>query len=152
VRVLCLSFVILFALVSGASADWEYTRWGMTPEQVAAASKGMVKVLPANARNTQGLANLQEAAAGTHKDGNLLLDVRFSFNTGTNGLDCVTYALRNAAQNALLKDTLTKRYGPPQKQGGIPDIGLEETSWTKADDIDFATVKGRGAVVLHCRK
>jgi hypothetical protein len=122
----------------------------MPPEQVAAASKGMVKVLPANARNTQGLANLQEAAAGTHKDGNLLLDVRFSFKTGTNGLSCVTYAVRNEAQNALLKDILTKRYGPPQKQGGMPAIGLEETSWTNADRIGLTIVKGQGAVVLHC--
>ena len=149
-RALILSLGILIALVSGASANWEYARWGMTPEQVAAASKGMVKALPANARTTIAAANLRFAASGTHKDGNLLLDLRFSFDATTNGLACVSYAVRDSAQNALLKDTLIKRYGPPQSQGGLPAIGLEEISWTKPDEITLMITNGERSTVLHC--
>ena len=29
----------LGTLAAGARADWEYTRWGMTPDQVVAAAK-----------------------------------------------------------------------------------------------------------------
>jgi hypothetical protein len=30
-----------------ARAEWQYTRWGMTPEQVVAASGGKAELLPA---------------------------------------------------------------------------------------------------------
>jgi len=152
VRVLCLSLGILIALVSGASANWEYARWGMTPEQVAAASKGMVKALPANARTTIAAANLRFAAEGTHRDGNVLLDVRFSFDATTNGLACVSYAVGDPAQNALLKEILIKRYGPPQTEGGLPAIGLQQLAWTKTDEITLMITTGERASVLHCKK
>ena len=150
-RALCLSFGILIALVSGASANWEYAHWGMTPEQVAAASKGMVKALPASARTTIAAANLRSGAEGTHKDGNLLLDVRFSFDATTNGLACVSYVVSNPAQNALLKDILIKRYGPPQSEGGLPAIGLQQLDWTKTDEINLMITTGERATVLHCK-
>ena len=151
-RALCLSFGILIVLISGASANWEYARWGMTPEQVAAASKGMVKALPPNARTTIAAANLRFAAAGTHKDGPVLLDVRFSFDATTNGLACVSYAVSDPAQNVLLKDILIKRYGPPQSEGGLPAIGLQQFDWTKTDEINLMITAGERATVLHCEK
>jgi hypothetical protein len=139
------------ALAPDAWANWEYTRWGMTLEQVVAASKGAVKALPANARPTA--AGLRAAATGTHKDGNLMLEVRFSFDEKTNGLACVAYVVRNSAQNALLKDTLMKRYGRPQNEGGLPAIGLEEITWTRPmDQITLMITQGERANVLHCNE
>jgi hypothetical protein len=38
---------IAVMLAPCARADWEYTQWGMTPEQVASASGGAVKTSPA---------------------------------------------------------------------------------------------------------
>ena len=41
-----LMFIILAATCEAARAEWAYTHWGMTPEQVATQSSGDVKVLP----------------------------------------------------------------------------------------------------------
>lgn len=145
-----ISLGLLTAFASDAWANWEYTRWGMTVDQVVAASKGAVKAIPANAR-PRAAADMQLAATGTHKDGNLLLEVRLSFDTKTNGLACVAYAVRDPAQNALLKDTLMKRYGRPQNEGGLPAIGMEEFGWKRPmEDITLMITQGERANVLHC--
>ena len=39
-----------FAVPRPAAADWEYTRWGMTAEQVIAASRGAASIVPIDSR------------------------------------------------------------------------------------------------------
>ncbi len=84
-----MKFRALVLLITGvacspARADWAYTRWGMTPEQVAALSSGAVKVLPKVERTDMG-DHSEMAARGTFKDGSRVLDVGFVFD-GKGGL------------------------------------------------------------------
>jgi hypothetical protein len=135
-----------------AAADWEYTKWGMKPEEVAQASKGTVKVLPLDRRKKLEEANMEHAAEGSFTEGKLKLAVRFGFALDTKGLVCVIYAVETKEQNALLKEALIRKYGPPATTGGLPVIGLESANWKQPDDIDLEMMKDSPAFVMHCKQ
>ena len=147
-----LGYLVVTTTSAPGWANWEYTRWGMSPEEVAAASSGAVKVLPQNERLKIASAGLEYAASGTYRDDTLLLNLRFSFDLETKGLECVAYAVQDPAQNALLKETLIKHFGPPQNENGLSAIGMEELSWTEGDHIDFTSMPDERATVIHCRE
>jgi len=141
-------------LVSGPAAvwaDWEYTRWGMTPEQVAAASKGAVTVEPPAKRTALPEANRQSGADGSYDTGGLRLRLRFQFDTKSNGLVCVFATVADAAQNDRYRDLVVEKHGPPQKKAGLAVIGQETFFWSKADEIRLEMVKGHPTTVLHCK-
>jgi hypothetical protein len=133
-------------------ADWAYTRWGMTPEQVAQASKGAVAVLPKDKWHKTPENNLQMAAQGTHGEGAVKLNVSFLFDMKTGGLSCVTYAVADPAQSKGLEDALVKRHGPPDSRGGLPAIGMTTLEWRAQDEIDLTMTQGERAWTLHCAK
>ena len=139
---------LIAALACGsARAEWGYTRWGMTPEQVAGRSSGDVKVLPKAERTKVGDDHTEIAAQGTFKDGPRVLSVGFMFDDKT-GLECVLY---NAMGDdvAPVKADMIKRYGP----GKASEFGPTHTlSWTTPEKIEL-TIGDRplAAVVTHCR-
>jgi hypothetical protein len=146
---------LLLILSDGASApalaDWEYTRWGMTPEQVAAASQGAVKVLPQAQRQRIEEAKLESGAEGSFTDGALRLHVAFSFDTDGKGLAVVGYNVVDPAQNDLLKDWLIRKYGQPETKGGLPVTGLTTWDWVKPDEIELNISSGERGFVLQSR-
>jgi hypothetical protein len=87
-----LAAVTILLSESPALADWEYTHWGMMPEQVAAASSGNVKVLPKFERQA-GFPETEVAAMGRFSTGGRSLSVGFMFDTKTGGLSCVAHGL-----------------------------------------------------------
>lgn len=101
---------LLFALVTlvcgPAHADWQYTRWGMTPEQVVSASAGAARLVgDANSRaNGRG-------AMGSYSADGLLFEVRFQFKN--NGLSTVSLAPARPDQNGAISSALMARYGRP---------------------------------------
>jgi hypothetical protein len=90
-RAMLAAIAIFVVLAPHARADWEYTKWGMTPEQVAGASKGAVKVVPAADRYKNEDDHWEIAAQGSHSDGPLSLNIGFTFDTKAGGLKCVLY-------------------------------------------------------------
>jgi hypothetical protein len=134
-----------------AMADWEYTKWGMTPEQVASASQGAVKVLPPSQRKRIEEAKMESDAEGTFTDGKLRLHVAFSFDTGGAGLVAVGYNVLDPGQNDLLQEWLVRKYGPPRAKGGIPAIGLSTWDWEKPDEIEMNISTGAAAFVLQSK-
>ena len=94
--------------IGSARADWAYTKWGMTPEQVAVASGGKVELIPKAKRTRIAEANLETGAQGTFTDGPLRLRVSFGFDTHSGGLTLVIYGVIDADQNDLLKAWMTK--------------------------------------------
>ena len=71
---------------TAARADWLYTKWGMTPEQVAAASHSAVHVIPNADRRRITEINLEYGAEGLFTDASLELRVSFGFDTQRGGL------------------------------------------------------------------
>lgn len=148
-RALPLLAVLLLA-AAPARAHWEYTRWGMTPEQVAQASRGAVRVIPPSARKPLPDTDLTAAAEGSFTDGALRLLVRFGFDS--KGLAIVAYAVTDPRQNEALRAWLIRRHGEPQRTGGLPAIGMETVTWDGEDEIELNITEGEPAFVLHERK
>jgi hypothetical protein len=132
-----------------AHADWEYTKWGMTPEQVARASRGAVQAIPAAQRTRIPEVKLESGAEGTFSDGALRLQVGFSFDIPGGGLAMVQYAVLNAEQSGQLKEWMVRRYGQPQSVSGVPAIGMEILNWTTGDEISLHLMTGDRAFVMH---
>jgi hypothetical protein len=142
--------LLCLVLPANARADWEYTRWTMTPAEVVRASGGTARMVPPAERRRIEEAKLEYAAEGSLADGPLRLRVRFSFDTRSGKLACVAYAVTSEAQNDLLRTWLVERYGPPTSEGGLPVIGMRTLGWKNPDEIDLTITQGEPAFVLHC--
>ena len=145
---------LLFALAAivaalPARADWEYTKWGMTPEQVVTASGGSAHLLPPDKRKS--VPPLESSVEGTFQDGPLALRTVFSFDSKRGRLVCVFYGVDDAEQSSAFTDSLLKRYGKPASRSSLPAIGMETVSWrTGTDEIEVTATKGDRAFATHC--
>lgn len=98
---------LLAASAAPAAADWQYTRWGMSPEQVVTASRGAVQLGPPPSGKTyEGLTG---RALGVHTEAGASFDAYFHFDAQvrlarvalerTGGTDCT--ALHNRLLSQL---------------------------------------------------
>ena len=139
VRTLSISLIgITLLIASAAHADWQYTKWGMSPEEVVAASKGMVsRVTPEHldrrrmetarivelAENKHTLASADMLLArvdttnppstmGKHDAGAFRFEAAMFF--GESGLERVRLVLKDDSQTTDLMNSLRSRYGDPE--------------------------------------
>jgi len=144
----CLAVLMI---APAARADWQYTRWGMTPEQVVAASGGTAELLPVAKRPR--VPPLVTAATGETTDGRMQLRTVFSFGIDGAGLRCVTYGVRSHADDDVFRAALIQRHGQPQATGGIAFLGLTTLDWkTATDEITATFSKEDPAFAMQCRR
>lgn len=136
---------------SPAAAHWEYTRWGMTQQQVIAASRGAVRALPAAERRPVPNARMEYRASGQFRTAGLQLTVAFAFDGRNGGLVCVSARLEEAQADAL-RARLERQFGPPQERGQDPATGSRSYGWSRPDEIDLQVTRGQPAVLLHCAR
>ena len=128
------AFAAWSMLATQAAADWEYTRWGMTPAQVVAASHGTVHAIAPQRRGGPGVVTQAE---GTFSAGKIVLEVSFGFRGVNGGLDLVSYVVKDAAQNYALRDALVARHGRPEPSGD-EDLGAAIWHGAGGDTIDLS--------------
>jgi hypothetical protein len=151
--VICSEWVIAAVAVLAwwtppAMADWAYTHWGMTPDQVAAASAGAVNVLPAAKRTRNDDDHWEIAVEGSYADGPLRLPVGFMFDTRHGGLTCVLLNAIGSDAEAL-RQVLGARYGKPTKDSQF--LSAQTVTWRTPDNVEL-TIGQRplAAVLTHC--
>jgi hypothetical protein len=130
-----------------AFADWEYTHWGMTPEQVAAASSGNVKVVQEDDREPSG-DRTEVAATGSFPVDGRFLSVGFMFDSVTGGLKCVAY---NAVGDdvRMVKERLVSKYGQTNEESFGAGYFM---TWKSPEPIELAVkADPPTAAVMHCR-
>jgi hypothetical protein len=76
---------------SAAKADWEYTKWGMSPEQVASAAKNLTRASSDLRPDSDG--NVTRLVAPYH-DGKFSFEAQFGFNAADR-LSSVTLVLED---------------------------------------------------------
>ncbi len=134
----------LFAIVVGlfvcapVFGDWQYTKWGMTREQVVEASKG--RATPTGPKGT---------LVAPYEGGGYQFQASFAFDK-TGGLSSVGLELKDGNQAIALRNALLGKYGkagkevgsltesPPPTPGSDLDIksyGLDW--WTETDHVSF---------------
>jgi hypothetical protein len=137
------SAVLILAGGGNASADWQYTKWGMSPEQVIEASGGTATWL---SRPDPPRAGRQILLKSTYTSGQLHFDVTFAFSLAAKQLAQVKLLLRDASAGALLRQSLIAKYGPPQGGG---DSG--EEIWRDEASNNLVSLRDLGIanVVLY---
>jgi hypothetical protein len=98
-----------------AHADWQYTRWGMTPEQTLAASKGQLKRCEGG--DCSGQTTDQDVAQlfGNYQSGELSFTAFMIFDKRTNTLSRVYLNLNAPEKGDSLIRALRLKYGEPSR-------------------------------------
>lgn len=123
--ILAVSFGGAMLASTSAYADWEYTEWGMSPEQVAAAAERAGSPIDevTNPQPTPtGAVNLltsRHEAAGHH------FDVKFLFEN--NRLSLVSLLAHTPERCPELRRSIIQVYGEPESQDGI--FGANTYRW-----------------------
>jgi hypothetical protein len=128
--------VLATALWPGvAGANWQYTKWGMTPEQVQSAAKG--KLSPVVGQDACPTCSTIPLLAGDYAVGGQQFRLRFEFEDGKS-LAAVVLALPSAGRtwgcNDLF-DSLSLKYGAPAWHAPLTGDGtLPNARWLDSRD------------------
>ena len=129
---LCLCMVIV---PMSARADWQYATWGMSPEHVIAASKGVAgrAESPAVARNGE-----RELLIAPYATNNIPFVVHFWFTVGEPKLARVSLGTQYAADCPNVRTLLVGIYGAPQVSDLGPPSSLRWRSDATGNFIAFS--------------
>lgn len=107
-------FVGSLLIAAPACADWQYSRWGMTPDQVVAASKGAARLATDDERaqlDGPRTGPRRTLAIGNHTAAGIPLSVRFVFDGDR--LVLVSAGVTRPADAEPLRQALLMQYGQP---------------------------------------
>jgi len=130
---------------SPAFADWQYTKWGMTPNQVAVTSAGAVAVGPGDSGDRHPGATLD--ATGSYVSGEYRFKANFYFENGKLAevrLQLLTDDPGN--DNVKLRNSLQGQYGAPYENSGFIMTFHDQT---KNNRVDLMTIPGSGARIVY---
>ena len=127
-RILIWRRIILIGAVLGiafpSEADWQYTRWGMSPAEVAEASSGTVLVVPSDEAKRTVDGDMK--GRGYYNSGPYHFGALFNFND--RGLSQVTLDALNWSDCASIIQDLSGKYGQPISVQNLP-MGTMTAEW-----------------------
>jgi hypothetical protein len=162
IRSVALGFALASALVStAAQANWRFTRWGMTLDQVLAAGQS-VKARGVADDPGQNVGDLHQLATGETSEAGLDVEVQFYFTPGGKSLQLVRYEALNNVACVDVEAALVRYYG----EGKVEDVEdtvddgkgkslsytLHMRNWSGADgdDIQFSHAMYHGKPLNVC--
>jgi hypothetical protein len=119
------------------SADWQYTHWNMTPEQVIAASQGTAQATSKQEHKNKRLGSETPLLKAKWISGELQFVAYFYFNS--NKLTTVSLELQNPEHEATLVRSLKLKYGEPKSERRL-SVARTMTWRTAMDTIGFIKV------------
>lgn len=129
------TLAVLSSGAGAARANWAYTRWNMTPDQVRAASPDPLDVPTDIEQRLRGRGDLQLLLTGEHKMGRYTFDVDFLFIDRK--LQRVVMNLQDMAQCAALAADVGRDY----RQSSIDRSEGAMTSREYQDEKHFNVVE-----------
>lgn len=134
---------ILSLISSQASADWQYTKWGMSPEDVISASGGIAsRSLPENHVSRYLDDNQIAKLAAPYVGDGVSFSAIFIFNE-KNGLARVDLiASKTICDSGLLVRKIRGSYGAPDEINSVPGASFQ-TWWDRKNnnEIHYSTYK-----------
>jgi|SRR5712692_11509112 len=138
--------VLSSAVVTGsATADWQYTKWGMTLEQVVAASKGTAT---ANSDRTLDAEGFKAKLVAPYQSEGFTFRAAFMFGPD-NKLGVVQLGLQNGSCLKLI-GALTNAYGPQQSKSRSSVLNLDRW-WDQKHGNDVAYAEVGASCWIQCR-
>ncbi|MQX45741.1 hypothetical protein [Sinorhizobium medicae] len=127
---------------SAAQADWQYTRWGMTVDEVLVASKGKAsKPKKPNTVEDGSILNLLSAPYNVNR---LRSKAEFWFSEEDRRLSNVRLSLMKISQCPELRGALTNVYGPAEKSK--TSLGEFLRWWDRENGNDILLMDYPGAI------
>jgi hypothetical protein len=156
--------IVLALVCCGASAtkaDWKYTKWGMTPQQVVSASKNLAREDSDLRPDSDG--NVSKLLA-PYQSGIFPFEAQFGFDAADR-LSSVTLVLNdNSASMDMGADmkmnhggcqdldlSVNAEYGPPQG-GGTADMLYSVETWQdqkSKNNVKYTVLDGVGCYVQY---
>src|SRR3954452_21902920 len=104
------TILVLILLIPGraALADWQFTKWGMSPDEVTKASDGQTTPVEDKSDNKSNYRILLEEP---YSASGIAFNARFGFDNQHNRLVLVFLAAKNAEDCAQIGINLENRYG-----------------------------------------
>lgn len=120
------------ARIAGVSSEggWPYASWGMTADEIVAASGGTARRLDGAEQDDQSGPDFTTLAVDGIEIGPFAFDVSFRAARGASVLRTIRLELRDAAGYDALRETITADYGPGEPLPTEPDGAIEGFSWT----------------------
>jgi len=140
-KILLLSIALFsWAYSASAAANWQYTHWGMTVEQVKAASENKAQPIPGD----QAVTNPKfPSLKAPYTSGQYRFNAFFGFDQSKGTLNSVTLRLYNPDQAGELMGWIKTQYGAPACHGhGGNRIGW--AYWLSGDDV-ISIISSTGA-------
>jgi hypothetical protein len=167
-RLLGIVLVLACCGVSAAKADWEYTKWGMTPQQVVSASKNLAKEGADLHPDSDG--NVTKLVA-PYQSGKFSFEAQFGFDAADR-LSSVTLVLKDKSTDmdmdsmemddksmhmhmdqGICRDldvSLNTAYGPPPYHGASHLYAIEKWQDEKnKNSVDYHALYQVGCYVQY---
>jgi hypothetical protein len=129
----------LLIVATPAAADWQYAKWGMTADQLTAASKGQMKRCGAACEKQKTDAETALLYA-PYTSGDLDFTAFAFFNNQTHKLSFVSLRLDDPSKSNQLVGALRAKYGEPVNKSNTQLMSL--FVWRDARDQIDVTIIG----------
>lgn len=130
-RKLLLSSAIALSITSPALADWQFTKWGMSQEELLTVSPINVK----NSRFDPECPSTAPLSSNYEASEFLKFTACYGFDKQSDILNYVHLHLRDYASRGILYDALTSKYGNPKINDSSKGIGLAWYEWRSEDNL-----------------
>lgn len=146
-------FVPMFAAFllfpATAHANWQWTQWGMTGEEVRAAAPTKVVPTTPEERSANSMSDGSQIAllSGRYSAGDFKFIVYFLFND--NGLKCVSLKLADPSKSPALLSALIAKYGEGKD---LTDQYMIGRRWTADDQVTYIQLGDSLTNVRYCSR
>jgi hypothetical protein len=133
--------VVVFMAPNTLFANWRYTQWTMTQDEVQRAASGKATILSLSEQAANSSAESNEVALlqAPYASGKYDFTAVFSFDKRTNKLASVKLNLNNKDKAAELLGSLRAKYGTPSSEKHSPILSY--ATWYKdGDQISYMTI------------
>jgi hypothetical protein len=133
-----------------AQADWQYTRWGMRPEEVVAASGGKAEKTTAEEKVAMSSQDAKDEPLlkAPYQSGRYQFIAFFHFDKKSGRLSSVNLELQNTEFGRELLGSLRQKYGKPDSDR--EDQYLNLVVWRKnGDQTSYIGIVGKSFSVHY---
>lgn len=119
-------FATMLIISGPASAEWEYTHWGMTAYELIGASGGIAKDVA-----HVDLDKFSRALSAPHQVMDISLRALFLFDLDTKGLSRIELSPTDKENCPVIRTLVIRKYGAPASESST-DV-TRESQWLSTD-------------------
>lgn len=111
--VILIALSLSMAAAKCSFADWQYTKWGMTSQQVVEASQGKASPIAEEERKGKSTDTAESLLSAPYVAGKFNFEVSFLFDRKTSKLSRIHLSLIDPSLCSELLESLSGKYGEP---------------------------------------